>query len=411
VDAVAREVKPLRLKMRVGRAGRIIGIPLMADEAADIMRSIDIGVIGIDEDETGKTIEVEVPTFRPDLEREIDLVEEVARLYGYDRIESTLPVTSSNIGYLSPEQRARRVIVQVMMGLGLHEAITMAFISPRWIDILDPARSFLAAECVKLRNPISEETSLMRPSLLPGLLEAVRFNNNRRVTDVSIFEMGRVFLPRTGEKLPDEPLRLGFTLAGRWTPKQWERDAEEVDFFTAKGVLERLLSAMHIGDWRLNRKELPFLNPSRSCTVILEEKEAGCLGVIHPRVAEEADLPPNLALMELDVAVLLSALSDVNPYIEIPRFPAIQVDLAIVVGEDVDSRAVEEVIWDAGGELLREVRLFDLYRGEQLAPGEKSLAYSLSFYALDRTLKDEEARSAHENIVGSLALGLGARLR
>jgi phenylalanyl-tRNA synthetase beta chain len=411
VDARARVIDPMKLRLRTRRAGRFIGIPLEAEEAADLLRSIEIDVLGIEDDDDEAVVAVEVPTFRPDLEREIDLVEEVARLYGYDRIPATLPLTANNIGSLNHEQRVRRDITRIMMGLGLHEAITMTFISPRWPDILDPAREYLPGEALRLSNPISEETSLMRTSLLPGLLEAVRFNLNRRVMDVGIFEMGNVFIPAPGEKLPREPLRLGCVLTGLWSPKQWDRDEEEVDFYTAKGTLEALTSSLSLEDWSLRREELPFLHPAQSCLVSVGDKDVGFLGIIHPRVAEEAELPQSTAVMELDVGTIISAKPDLVTYREIPRFPSVQMDLAVVVREGVDAGDVEAVIREAGGELLRDVRLFDLYRGEQLGEGEKSLAFSLSFYALDRTLRDEEARSAYEDIVAALSARLGASLR
>jgi len=411
VDARARVIEPLHLKLRVGRAARLIGISLQSDKAAELLRSIELEVLEIEEDGKGATIAVQVPTFRPDLEREIDLVEEVARLYGYGRIPPTLPRSSHNIGSLTSEQRARREIARIMVGMGLREAISLAFISPRWLDILDPERESLPADRVTLSNPISEETSLLRASLLPGLLEAVSFNLNRRVMDVHLFEIGRVFLPRAGEKLPAEPVRLGCALAGKWLPKQWDREAEESDFFTAKGILEGLASALHFSGWSLRRERLPFLHPSQSCTVKIGGMDAGYLGLINPRIAAEADLPENTAVLELDMEPLANAARTLAPYEEIPRFPSIQMDLAVVVGEDVDSLQVEMAIREVGGELLRDVRLFDLYRGEQLGGAEKSLAFSLSFYALDRTLRDEEVHCACEDIIKSLSERLGARLR
>jgi phenylalanyl-tRNA synthetase beta chain len=287
----------------------------------------------------------------------------------------------------------------------------MSFIPPRWLDVLDVERAYLPATAETLHNAISEETSLMRTSLLPGLLEAVRFNVNRRVTDVQLFEMGRVFIPTQGEKLPREPLMLGCALTGDWLPQQWDREAERVDFYTAKGIFEGLTDSLGIVVWSLRREELPFLHPSRSCVITIDGEDAGYLGLIHPRLAEEADMPENTALLEVDVAMLVAAAQTEEPYREIPRFPSVQMDLAVVVGEGVDALDVEEAIRGAGGDLLREVRLFDLYRGEQLKEGEKSLAYGLTFFALDRTLRDEEARAAYERIIKVLEAEMDARLR
>ncbi len=407
VDAVAREIEPLRLRMRVGRSGRLIGIPLSQHEAVGILRSLGMGAVAVSEDE----VEVEVPTFRPDLEREIDLVEEVARLYGYERVPSTLPRTASNVGQLTFAQRMRRELARVLVGAGLHEAITVSFIPSSWLDVLDRERECLPSEVLRLRNPLSEEASIMRPSLLPGLLEALRFNLNRRIMDVHLFELGRVFLPREGEKLPGEPLRLACAITGRWVPKQWDRQPEEADFFTLKGIWELLACSLHVEGWSLRRATFPFLHPPRSCALMLNGEAAGYMGMVHPRVAQHLEIPAQTAVMEVDVEPLLQAVRAVPEYREIPRFPAVQMDLAVVVGDEVDAGAVEAVIREAGGELLREVRLFDLYRGEQLMQGEKSLAYNLVFYALDRTLRDEEAQDIWREIVRSLGERLGARLR
>ncbi|MBN2026269.1 MAG: phenylalanine--tRNA ligase subunit beta [Actinobacteria bacterium] len=411
VDVRARMIEPVRLCIRMKRTSALIGVPLEGDDAASLLSSIDLKVLEIGGDGEETTVEVEVPTFRPDLEREIDLVEEVARLYGYDRIPATLPLSSHNIGALTREQRTRREIAGIMVGMGLHEAITMAFISPRWLDVLDPDRRFITPKQAILRNPVSEETSIMRPSLLPGLLGSACFNLNRRIMDIHLFETGRVFIPMAGEKLPQEPLRLGCILAGKWLPKQWDREAEEVGFFTCKGIMEGLMRALHIKDWSLRREGLPFLHPSQSCVARVGDVDAGCLGLLHPRIASEIDLPENTCVMELDLAAIVTAAQVLSPYEEIPRFPAIHMDMAVVVAESVDSLEVEQTIRAVGGELLREVRLFDLYRGEQLDEGEKSLAYALSFYALDRTLKDQEVRSAYEGIIKALATRFGARLR
>lgn len=411
VDARARIIAPVSLKLRVKRAARLIGADIGGEEMASHLRSIELEAKLAQGDGGEETIAVTVPTFRPDLEREIDLVEEVARLYGYGRIAPTLPRSPHNIGSLTPQQGKRREMARTLAGMGLHEAITNAFISPRWLKILDPDGEYLPAAPVTLRNPISEEMSVMRPLLLPGLLEAVRFNLNRQVSGLLFFEIGRTFVPREGEALPAEAQKLGCVLAGRWLSKQWDREAEEVDFFTVKGVLERLTSSLHVSNWSLRREALPFLHPAQSCAVSMGGRDAGLLGLVHPRIAAETDLPRNTAVLEIDLDPLIAAALEPVPYEEIPRVPSVQMDLAVVVDNGVDAGEVEGVIREVGGELLREVRLFDLYRGEQLDAGRKSLAYGLSFYALDRTLRDDEVRSIYEDIVVKLAQRLGARLR
>jgi phenylalanyl-tRNA synthetase beta chain len=240
----------------------------------------------------------------------------------------------------------------------------------------------------------------------------LRFNLNRRNLDVFVFEIGRAFIHSEGEKLPHEILRLGCAMVGNYIPIQWGTEQQEADLYSIKGVFEGLASSLHVTDWSLQRAELPFLHPSQSCLIELGGEDIGCLGLIHPRVAREVELPESTVLMELDIDRLITAARDTTIYYEeVPRFPSITLDIAVVVEEEVDSSQVEEVIRGAGGELLREIKLFDLYRGVQVDEGMKSLAYNLTFYALDRTLKDEEASSALNDIVKALQEELEAKLR
>jgi len=410
VDAHPRVIEPTRLRLRVARTARLIGIPLSGGEAEGLLRSINVEVTGTVIEAGDEVLSVEAPTSRPDLEREIDLVEEVARLYGYQKIASTLPLTSSNVGALSNEQKKIRDIARVMVGAGLFEAVTHAFISPRWLDLLDPSGQYLPESVFRIRNPISEEFSIMRPSLMPGLLETARFNINRRETDLHLFEMGRVFLAEEDGKLPREPLRMACIMTGKWFAKQWDREPEEADIYSIKGVLQTLLEALHISEWQIQRQELPFLHPAQSGLVSTGGREAGYIGMLHPRVTREAELPEKIAVIELDLESLMAS-SKEPQYFDIPRFPALQIDIALVVSEDVGCAQVEEVIREAGGPLLRELRLFDLYRGEQVGEGYKSLAFSLTFYALNRTLTDEEVLALRDGIVKALVEKLGARLR
>ena len=410
VDARAREISSSKLTLRVERAARFIGIPLREQEAKAILESLELEVKEGGRGDQGTVLEVEVPTFRPDLEREIDLVEEIARIYGYNRVPSTLPTSAHKVGMLTPRQKCRREAARVLAGLGLSEAVTVSFISERWLDRLDPLRAVFPEDPVRLRNPLSEDGAVLRPSLLPGLLEALRFNVNRRLNDVSLFEMGKAFLPLAGEAQPREPLLVACAMTGNWVPKQWDGAAQPVDFFTVKGVLERLAAALHVPGLTLAREELPFLHPSRSCRVRVGEASAGYLGLLHPRVCDEVDLPRNTAVMEIEFSPLEEEREE--PYYrEVPRYPALHMDMAVVVGEEVDAEELEEAIREAGGELLYEVRLFDLYRGEQLGEGKKSLAFNLVFCAMDRTLTDEEARRYFDRIVKALGAEFGARLR
>ena len=406
VDARAREFEPRRVYLRPDRARKILGAEVQDEQMATILSSLQLVVEREDD-----RLRVEVPTFRFDLEREIDLVEEIARIYRYSRIPSTLPRTSHNIGRLTPGQVVRRRMRRALSGKGLREAINYSFVGVEWREILDPGGAYLGGPPIKLRNPISEEYSELRLSLLPGLLSSLRHNLNRDMEDVFLFEIGRVFIPQEGEKQPLEEERLAILLHGFWRRKGWRREEERADFFTLKGLVEALFHELGLGEPVLGEKDVPFLRPATSCRVQLGGLEVGIMGTLHPIVAGRLELPSEVQLCELKLKPLLDAVPEVVPYQEIPRYPAALMDLAVIVDERVKVGSVLEEIRRAGGEELREVRLFDLYRSERLGEGKKSLAFSLRFQSTERTLSDEEVALRRDHIVEALKARFGAVLR
>lgn len=406
VDALARPVERRKVILRPDRARSILGTEVKDEEIVSILSSLELGV-----EEKPEGFVVDVPTFRFDLEREIDLVEEIARVYRYSRIPSTLPLTSHNVGRLTPEQANRRRIRRILSGKGLREAINYSFISPEWRGAMDPEGIYLKGSPMRIKNPISEEFSELRLSLLPGLLSSLRHNLNRDMEDVFLFEMGRVFLPVEGEKQPREEERLALLLRGRWVRKGWKKGEERADFFTLKGLLEALFDEMRVGKLELAERDVPFLRPSASCRVVMDGEEIGVMGSIHPIVARRLELPEDVQLCEIELEPLLKAVPEVVSYRDIPRYPAVLMDLAIIVDEKVKVGSVLEEIRRAGGEELQDVYLFDLYRSEKLGKDKKSLAFSLTFQSKERTLSDQDAVGCRERIVQALRQRFGALLR
>ncbi|HXZ43313.1 MAG TPA: phenylalanine--tRNA ligase subunit beta, partial [archaeon] len=265
---------------------------------------------------------------------------------------------------------------------------------------------------VRLANPISAERAVMRQTLLPGLLEVMALNARLR-DRLWFFEVGPVYLPNDTLGLPTEPRRLAIGMAGRVAPPSW-RDADpcRVDFFDLKGAVEALFSGLHLTGVSFEPVAHPTFSPGRTARTLVDGQEVGILGEIHPQVHAAFDLPPGpVCLGELDLEVLLTCVPPTYRVAAVPRFPPALQDIALVVNEAVSAADLTAVVRSAGGPLLAEVRLFDVYRGPQLPPDQKSLAFSLVFQAADRTLTDAEVEAEKRRIVEAVAKRLGARLR
>jgi len=358
-------------------------------------------------------IHVTVPYYRLDVEIAADLVEEVARIYGYDEIPDTLlrdelPPQRRNLA-LEGEQRVRALLV----GSGLAEVITYSLTNLQSVAKLDPTQEAVdAANYIRLANPLTSEREYMRHTLMNSLLETLR--DNLRFNDrVAIFEIARVYLPQPDQELPDEPRRLGIAMSGPRHATHWTGASDEMlDFYDLKGVVETLLDRLRVADRSFAPAEHPTFQNGRAATVSVGTTEIGVLGEVHPLVRENFDLPEQrICLLEIDLDTLLAQVPSVYYYQAISRFPAAARDLALIVEESVPAVQVRNAMAKAGGKLLQKVELFDVYRGEQIPPGKKSLAYTLTYQALDRTLTDEEVNRLQTRIQKKLERELAAQLR
>jgi len=406
-DNYPSQPEPKRITLDPAYVDRLLGITIPAEEQARILRSLDFGVT------TGGDglLHVDVPSFRQDVKIAADLAEEVARIYGYDRMPSTLledelPRAPRNLK-LESEEKVR----DVLTGCGLDEIITYSM-----IDLRDEAK-LLGAEAaaqphVTVLNPLSAERSHLRTTLLPELIKTARAN--LRFTDrVAIFELGRVFIPRPDETLPAEPRRLAALLVGPREPASWlGHDTSPLGFFDLKGVVETLAERLGVLGVTWERGTHPALHPGRTAQVLVSGQSVGIVGELHPQLRAALDLPDlPVALMELDLDALLAGWGSQQEMVEFPLQPPVFEDLALLVDESVAASQVAALIRQTGGKLLVDVRLFDVYRGGQIPAGKKSLAYSLTFQAADRTLTAEDTAKARQKIVARLERELGATLR
>lgn len=397
---------------------RLLGIKVSRQRIVEILESLGFTC------EPGKgsaPIRVTVPYYRLDVDIPADLVEEVARIIGYDKIPDTLlrdelPPQRRNVS-LEGEQHVRDVLV----GSGLAEVITYSLTNLESVARLDPLREEVdPAAYIRIANPLTSEREYMRRTLMNSLLETLR--DNLRFTDrVSIFEVARVYLPQagqalrpgSGQELPDEPRRLGIVMSGPRRPVTWTGATSELlDFYDLKGVVETLLDRLLLTDRAFVPTEHPTFQSGRVAKLLVGGVELGVLGEVHPLVRDNFDLPAQrVCLLEFDLEALLVQVPSSHYYQPLSRFPAVTRDLALVVDAGLPAGAVRDAIAKAGGKLLQKIELFDVYRGAPIPPGEKSLAYTLTYQAIDRTLTDEEVNRLQSRIQKRLEKELGATLR
>lgn len=337
---------------------------------------------------------VEIPSWRPDTAAEIDVIEEVARHYGYDALGRTVP-RSPEPGGLTPAQRDRRSLRRILMGQGLDEAMPMAFLAPDTCT-----RMGIDAETVKLTNPLVAEESVLRPSLLPGLLQTVAYNQSHRNADIALFEIGHTFRrPLPGDTLPDEHEMLAVMVT-------------EADAFVAKGLLDVVAQGLGLEGLHVEAADgLPALHPTRSARVLVDGEEIGVVGELDPSVAADFEVTGRVATFELRLDRLLTYPHGDAPYEPVRRMPSADIDLAFAVDESVPAAEIEATLVEAGGDELVQVELFDVYRGEGLEPGTRSLAYRLRFQAEDRTLTDPELTDARQRCIHAVEGNHAASLR
>jgi phenylalanyl-tRNA synthetase beta chain len=398
IDARGELPPASRVRVRPARVGAIVGTTITPDEITGHLSRIGFDVRpagnGDGDGRGDRVLEVVVPSFRPDTTTEIDVIEEVARHHGYERITPTLP-PSAHVGALTRRQANRRAVRRAMVGLGYAEAMPLPFLAPG-----DNARAGLAATPIVITNPLVAEESVLRTSLLPGLLKAIAFNQSHRSSGVALFEIGHVYAePNQPSELPDEREVLGVALAGREAPAAVE-------------ALVGALDALQIGHHRLEATgAVPGTHPTRTARVMVDDAEVGVVGEVDPQVLSGFEVNERVAWLELDLERLLDRPSSEASYRPVSRYPSSDIDLAFEVPDAVAAGEVAAVIHQAGGDLLVSVTLFDVYRGEAVGDGTRSLAYRLRFQAADRTLTDAEVASARQAIIGAVEASLPASLR
>jgi phenylalanyl-tRNA synthetase beta chain len=408
VDVYPAPLPPRVIDLKLSEVRRVLGMDLPAEECTRVLRALELKVEPLGADGLRAT----VPPHRLDIqEGPADLIEDLVRLHGYDKLPATLladalPPQAGNES-LAFEEKVRDRLVSA----GLQEVITYALTTPE----REAPLGLPADEYVTLQNPISSDRIAMRHAVLTGVLEVAQ-RNLRHTKPVRLFEVGSVYLGRQGKNLPDEPRHLALLLCGQRQQPFWEGEgsspAPALDFYDLKGVIEALAGDLHLADVSYRPAKAAALHPGRAAELVVGGRVAGWFGELHPKVAEAFGLADQqVQVGELDLEVVRAAVPARHLYKAVSEFPPALRDVAVVVEGAVPAERVEAAIRAAGGDLLRDVRLFDVYRGDHVPAGHKSLAYALTYQAGDRTLTDKEIDAAHKKIENRLKHVLQAQIR
>ncbi|MEH7384340.1 phenylalanine--tRNA ligase subunit beta [Bacillus sp. JJ1521] len=396
------DIQPVNVSVTLERINKVLGTEISKEQVEEIFTNLRFSFT-VDND----TFHVTVPTRRPDITIEEDLIEEVARIFGYDELPTTLPIGDSKPGRLTGYQAKRRLVRRFLEGVGLYQSITYSLTSAEKVNKYALERS----EPIRLAMPMSEERSLLRLSLLPHLLEVVSHDLARQIDSVATYETGSVFITRPNQELPEEKEHLSIALTGSWLSPTWQGEKKAVDFYVVKGILEGLFEKLGLENrTSFLQARVEGMHPGRTATVLLDNKEIGFVGQVHPIVQKDLDLTPTF-VAELSLKDLLEADVEEILYQPIPRFPSMTRDIALVVDKSVAAGDMKQVIIEAGGKLLRDVTIFDLYEGERMESGKKSVAYSIKYFDPERTLTEEEVTKAHEKVLKAVAEKFDATLR
>ena len=412
LDGYPEPLSPVVIDLHPDQVTRALGVAVPTEDITRILRSLEFQV----EPVAGGCLRVTAPQHRLDIEGPHDLVEEVARIYGYDRVPTTLMNDAIPAAHGAPEMIFEERVRDLLAGLGLQEIVSYR-LTTREAEarMLQPGTPPDDRPYVTLRNPINPERVVMRHTLTAGVMETL-VSNLRHHDRAALFELGAVYLPSESGVLPDELPRLAIGMSGARSARDlsWHTVPGLLDFFDLKGVVQSLLSGLHIHDARYEPVEHPTYRPGRTAAIVVEGQRIGWLGEIHPLVREAWDFATAAPVMLADIDLAaLRALAEGRAVAvsDVPRFPAIHEDLAVIVDEALPAEAVERAIRVAGGSLLGEIRLFDVFRGEQIGADKKSLAYALTYRADDRTLTDKEAEKVRNKIIRSLEGQLGGLVR
>ena len=398
IDENYQDETPRTVEFNPQWINNFLGTDIPEKDMIDYLTRLDFKI------EDGKVIS---PWYRIDILCKADVAEEVARIYGYNNIPSTI-IRGVAQARRTPKQKFERLIQKSMLAMGVNEISTFSFISPKYLDKINLPENSKLRNAVKISNPLGEDTSIMRTSILPSICEVVARNYNYRNPECYVFEMGNEYLPVEGEQLPNEPCRLGIGVYDT---------TEKFDFYSIKGIVEELLKKVGAPEYEIERAteessfdEYTAFHPGRVAVVKINGEEIGIFGELHPKVLETYGIDTRVYAGKINVPELMAVSSDEKIYTPLPKFPATTRDLSVVCDESIPVAELEKIIRKSVGNILEKVTLFDVYQGEQIQKGKKSVSYSISMRSHDGTLTDDQADKAMEKVLKGLK-EIGAELR
>lgn len=388
----------VRLKLDHKKINRLLGTNISLNKMAEILKKLNFEVGG----ENGE-LYVIPPSYRRDITCIADLAEEIARIYGYDNIPSSLPSEISTVGKTKKVHRIKSRVEELLINNGFSEVYNYSIINPRKLDMIRVPEGHPHRKVISIINPLSEEMSVLRTTLLPGIIDVVKFNINQKAEEIKIYEIGKTYhtesLPL--KELPEEKTRLILGMFG-----------SNIDFYEIKKVIETLLAALRIRQVKFKRAGYYALHPGRCAEIYLNDYLLGVAGEVHPDVAENYELEgKRIYVAELDFDLLVEKSDEVIRYTPLPKFPPADRDLAFVLDENIEVADVIELIKETAGPLLENIEIFDIYRGDKIPEGKKSVAFSLLFRSYERTLRDEEINEIQDKIIKAVEEKFSGKLR
>ena len=390
IDVDNTNYQPTRIHLDADWTNRFLGTDIPKEQMVKILTDLQFQMEGD---------EIIVPSFRSDVEHKADIAEEIARFYGYNNIPTTIAKGSPEGGY-NEYQKFERVVNQNMLAQGMYEIMTYSFVSPKQYDKIRLPKDDPKRQSVVIRNPLGEDTSIMRTNAIPSMMDILSKNYNNRNGAVSLYEIGNEYIPVEGELLPDEVPNLVLGMYG-----------DDKDFFTLKGVVENLLDTLAIREYDVDaNSDDPTFHPGRCAVLSKDGEEFGIIGEVHPLVCANYGINTRVYVGKLKLRKLFAMMDTQRSYVPMPKFPASTRDLALLCDDALPVMTMEKAIKAAAGKILEKIELFDVYKGSQIAEGKKSVAFNISMRASDRTLTDEEVNGAMSKILKALE-ELGAQIR
>ena len=406
VDVYPRSFPPAGIQVRYDRVNRVLGTLVPRDEMIDIVQRL-----GMRAEKGPKEFVAIPPSYRADIQKEIDVIEEIARFHGFDRIPVTVPKIPISKEAKDTRYHLMAKVKESFRSAGFTEVINYSFMDPRMLDTLNIDENDRRRRTLTLKNPINEEESRLRTTLVPSLIQNLLHNVSMGSRDLRLFEISRVFIDEGGA-LPDEDHHLGALYFREKTPSLWKE--ETPDFYVVKGALQSLLDDLRVGDYLFHPSSEPFLHPGKSGDISVSGRKIGFLGVLHPDIVAGLSLrvsPQDILVVEMNLDALLAPVREGVKYSPLPRYPFIDRDIALVVNESLPAAAIMEHLRAYPTELIEDISLFDFYKGKNIPEGKKSLAFTLRYRAKDRTLTDSEIEELHGKLSAYITAQTGGVVR